>query len=435
MKIKILAVFVILAASRALIIADNHSQSSTTGKDTGLSGILGIVLADNPSLKAARARWEMMKQRVPQAKAWEDLRLSANSVAGRFVNIPAESMSQQSVMLEQELPLSGKNLSRGRAAVAEAAAAFEEMHRVELDVVTRSKSAYIKLAGAYAQLGINNRNQELLKQMVEISRAKYEVGAQSQADVLLAQTDLARLSETRALIERDIADQQSQLNVLMNRPAQMPFATPEPPVFKGKDISLESLGPIALANRPEIVIAQRKVESEKARLQLAKRQWVSDPAFNVTAQRYDETRHAVNEVDVGISLPLPWLNRAKYSAAIVEAEKSLESAQYEYEAACTEVLGMVRDQVAKIQTSEENYRLYHNKIVPLADQAVESTRSSYEADKTSFLELVTARRTLQDVDSSALNYLTDYQVALAELEAIIGSPVPAPKFISNPSSK
>ena len=54
-------------------------------------------------VKAARAKWEMMRARVPQASAWEDLRLDVDSVAGRFVNIPANSFMNQTLTLAQEL--------------------------------------------------------------------------------------------------------------------------------------------------------------------------------------------------------------------------------------------------------------------------------------------------------------------------------------------
>jgi outer membrane protein TolC len=56
----------------------------------------------------------------------------------------------------------------------------------------------------------------------------------------------------------------------------------------------------------------------------------------------------------------------------------------------------------------------------LANQAVETIRSSYESDKASFLDLITARRTLQDVDSAQLQHLIEHEVAIAELDAIIG---------------
>ena len=36
--------------------------------------LIAVVLRDNQTLKAAVAKWETMKARVPQARAWEDLR-------------------------------------------------------------------------------------------------------------------------------------------------------------------------------------------------------------------------------------------------------------------------------------------------------------------------------------------------------------------------
>ena len=48
--------------SQILCAADTLSQHE----------MLSVVLRENPRLKAARAKWEMMKKRVPQAKAWED---------------------------------------------------------------------------------------------------------------------------------------------------------------------------------------------------------------------------------------------------------------------------------------------------------------------------------------------------------------------------
>ena len=74
------------------------------------------ALRYNASIKAARAKWEMMKARVPQARAWEDLRAGVDSVTTRSVSIPPNSFMDQTAMLEQEVPVSGKNRSRARAA-------------------------------------------------------------------------------------------------------------------------------------------------------------------------------------------------------------------------------------------------------------------------------------------------------------------------------
>src|SRR5258708_21617104 len=90
---------------------------------------VNTALKENPTVKAARAKWEMMKARLPQASAWEDLRVGFDATAGRFVNVPTNSFMDQMGMAEQELPVSGKNRSRAPAATAEAGAAFGEFRR------------------------------------------------------------------------------------------------------------------------------------------------------------------------------------------------------------------------------------------------------------------------------------------------------------------
>ena len=393
------------------------SQTLPAAEMLSKDQILGTALRENQSLKAARARWEMMKERVPQAKAWDDLMAGVDLQRGGTVN--PFKVSDVEYMVSQTIPVSGKNLSRARATYAEALSAFQELRRVQLDVVTRVQGAYFRLAGAYGQLEINQRNQELLKQVAEISRKKYEVGTATQSDFLLAETELARLSEGKAMIERDISDQQTQLNVLANRPARHPLAAPQTLGFRGSSLAAESAESLALRCRPEVLMGWRKIEAEKAKLQLAHRQWIPDPAIRVAARQYDGFG-GIREYDTGIVFSVPWTNGKKYAAGVAEAQDSLASAQHEYEAARTEATGLVRDQLKKIETFASNYHLFHDQITPTAKMSVESTRAGYETDKSSFLELITARRTMQDIESAGLNQLVEHQVAIAELEAIVG---------------
>ena len=382
--------------------------------------VIRAVLQENQTLKAAAAKWEMMKARVPQVRAWDDLRAGVDWRAERSVNVPPNSFMDQTAMLEQEVPISGKNRSRSRAATAEARAAFEDLRRMELDLIMRARSACARLANGYAQLEVNRRNTELLNQFVQISRSRYEAGVATQADVLLAQTDAAKLLEAQADIERQISQEQSALNVLMNRSAQACLGQPSELVFTPQTLSLESLQASAIALRPELRRAQSRIDAERFRLELANRQRFPDPALNVKAQRYNSAAQAVSEVDVGVSIPVPWLNWKKYSAGVLEAQKSVEDAERQFGAARVETLGLVRDQLKKIETSAKQYELYRDDILPLARQTIGATRTAYEASTGGFLELITARRTLQDSESAALNRLVEYDVAIAELDAIIG---------------
>src|SRR6266404_4172382 len=327
-----------LVAMWRIAAAEPGSTEASTNGVLTIEQVLRDVLQNNPSLKAAWANWEAMKQRVPQARAWEDLRSGFDTVAGRFVSIPPNSFTDQKLMVEQAVPLSGKNLLRGEAAEAEAMGALADLHRRELDMVARGRTLFYRLGNAYEQLKINQGNTELLERFVEISRAKYEAGSKPESDVLIAETDLSKLHETRADILRQISDAESQLNVVMNRRAQSSLAHPSALTLPRSDaltlpLELEPLQSLALTNRPELLTARKKIEAAEAKLGAARREWVPDPSLRLEASRYNDASQPASEVMAGVSINLPWFNRRKYTAAIEEAKDMKAAAEYELESA------------------------------------------------------------------------------------------------------
>ena len=403
----------LLLALVTIAITPGIQASGALSKDE----IVRTALRDNQTLKAARAKWAAMIQRVPQENAWEDP--MAGVELQRTSTTRLDKVTDAEYMFSQALPVSGKNLSRARAASAEALSSYEEYRRAELNLVSRVQGAYFRLAGAYGQLEITRHNQTLLKDFSEISRKKYEVGTATQADVLLAETELAKVTQNVTMIQRDISDQQTQLNVLMNRRADAPLSLPEPLQFQPSSLEAGEAQALAAKLRPEVLMAARQTEASKARLQLAHRQWFPDPQIQIKARQFSGMP-GIQEYDTGVFVSLPWANPRKYSAGVKEAANTLESSRNQYEAARTEVVGLVRDQLKKIDTFASNYRLFHDQILPTATLTVKSTRAGYETDKNSFLELITAQRNLQDIESSSLNQLTEHQAAIAELEAVVG---------------
>ncbi len=349
-------------AIRNQIAADGGEYGAASSR-LSLGEVTSAVLENNPAIKEAEKRWRAAEERVPQAAAWDDPRIGGDS------------------------------------------------------------DSYFRLANAYDQLEINSKNVTSLGQIADISRTRYENGLESAANVLVAETDHSKLLETRRDLERNLSDAQSQLNTLMNRDAFAPLGAPAAASIKEANLSLARLRQIAFAQRPEVQMARAKIDTEKAKLQLAHRAWIPDPALMVKGQRYNDAAQAVSELDAGVSFTIPWVNPGKYSAGVREAGASVTAAEHGFDREQKEALRLLRDQLQKIETMHHHVELFRDKLVPQAQQAFEAERLSYESGKASFLDWITAQRNLRDIEAMGREHLANYQIALTELEAVIGAEI------------
>ena len=410
-----------LTLSLRAVDAGDREARPVRGDSLSLSEVTAAALANNPAIQQALKKWSAAKARVTQEAAWDDLKVSGSSRAARFVDVAPNAFTDQMLSVEQVIPITGKNLARARIAGADAVAAFEQARREQLDVLAKTRASYFRLLNAHAQLELNRKNLTSLRQIAEVSRSRYEVGKATLADALAGEVEASKLLESDQDILRDISAEQSQLNVLMNRDAFVPLGEPEETQIKSLHMSMEQARALAIANRPEIKIARAKIDMEKSRLELSRRNWIPDPAVTVQAQRYNDAAQAASELDAGVSFTVPWINPAKYSAAVREAKENLAAAQHAFERTNAESLGALRDALEKVHTLKHHVDLFRDKLVPQARQAFEANQFAYETGKASFLEWITAQRNLRDLEAMGQQHIADYNAALAELEAVVGA--------------
>jgi len=411
-----------------IVDAGENGSHITRGGNISLGDVTAAALANNPSIKEALRKWNAAKARIPQAAAWDDLRVGGESRVHRFVDVPPNAFMDQSASIEQPIPITGKNLVRGRAATAEAVSAYEQLRRQQLDVIATTRATFFRLANAHAQIEINQKNIISMRQIADISRTKFEAGTHSAADVLVAETEASKLLESERDLERQLSEQEAQLNALMNRDPFAPLGVPDEVTPKMPDLSPTKMRPLLFAHRPEIKIAEARIDMEKSNLQLAHRAWIPDPAVTVKAQRYNDAAQAVSELDAGVSFAVPWVNFKKYGAAVREAQENVGAAEQALKRSQTDALRLLRDQLQKIETAHHHLELFRDKIIPQAQQAYEANRLNYESGKASFLDWITSQRNLRDLEAMGRQHLADYQVAVAEFEAIVGAqfyPLPA----------
>ena len=98
----------------------------------------------------------------------------------------------------------------------------------------------------------------------------------------------------------------------------------------------------------------------------------------------------------------------------------MSATQSEAASAQTEALGLLRDQLTKIETLHHHIELYRNNLLPAAHQAVASYQADYAANKATLLTLLSSQRDLFELETMYYQDQADYQVAQAELGALVG---------------
>src|SRR5262252_772579 len=212
----------------------------------------------------------------------------------------------------------------------------------------------------------------------------------------------------------------------MNRDAFAPVGVPLMATVDHAHLSASRLQSITLAQRPEVQMAVAKINGEKSKLQLAHRAWIPDPAIAIKGQRYNDAAEAVSELDAGLSFTVPWVNPSKYSAGVREARANLAAAERGLDREQKEALRLLRDQLTKMETFHHHVELFGDKLVPQSREAFEATRLSYESGKATFLDWISGQRNLRDLEAMERDHLAHYQMAVAELEAVIGADIYSP---------
>src|SRR5258705_5244463 len=178
-----------------------------------------------------------------------------------------------------------------------------------------------------------------------------------QADLLLADNERQKIIEARRDLEQKLSDEESSLNVLMNRDPFAPLGRPADTAENSLPAPAERLRQLVLSNRPEIREAQTKVAMAKAKLELAKREWIPDPTVSLEAERYNAASQIVSQVGAGVSINVPWLHGKKYREQERESQGELSAAVSDFVGAKTEALGLLRNQLEKIETLHHHIEL------------------------------------------------------------------------------
>jgi outer membrane protein TolC len=125
---------------------------------------------------------------------------------------------------------------------------------------------------------------------------------------------------------------------------------------------------------------------------------------------------------LGVTFNLP-VRRERRQAMLAEASSEVAMASEELNSARNAIQYGIADLLAQLERRQKLAELYKTAIIPQAAQALESATISYRVNKVDFLTLLDSRVSLFNYEREYYDSLADYQMKLAQLEALVGTEI------------
>jgi outer membrane protein TolC len=408
------SVLVLLLSAAMYAVAQDSSPSGVLTLDE----VLGEVVATNPAITSARSKVEAQRRSITQAGALPDPNLTI-SWMGDPVPFKTQDMdpsSYRGVSVMQMFPLGGKRELRREMARKEVGAFEADQSATVRRLTAEAKIAFYEYAYSQKALEITSRNKARLQQLAEISEARYRVGKAMQQDVLRAQVEVSMLLQRTVALEQQRETAAARLNTLMGRPMEAPLPPAAEPVREELPV-LNELAQLAQANDPMLKREESMVERNKVAITMAKKEYVPDLS---AGYMYQQRSGMPDMYGMQFTVNLPIFYKTKQREGVEQAKLELIAAERSRDARHLELNYELKQMYAMAVSASKMMDLYDKAIIPQAELALSSAQSAYTVGNVDFLTVVTNFTTIQGYEIDYQRQLSDYESALARIEAITG---------------
>jgi outer membrane protein TolC len=406
-----------------LFLIPLSSQAQSEKKYVNVNQLVEEALQNNPEIQAAKKRWEVYKERVPQAFALEDPMFGFG-----IINLPTnfsfrdEDMTMKEFSISQKFPFPGKRPLMREMAEKEAEAVSAEIHGKIHQVIRDVKTVYYDLSHVYRTTQVIQRNKEILENFAKITETRYAVGEGIQQDVLKAHVEVSRMLDELIMLAQKKRALEAKLNAILNRSSETQVGEPEEVVFRKLPFTIEELQKMALEMNPTLKGMKKMIEAKEKAHALAKREYYPDFNFRFAyGQRDNAPDMKRRDMLTGMmEMNIPIFYKSKQDRKVAETKAEILVAEAQYRAMKNEIFFMIADMSSMIQRVERQIDLYKMGIVPQASLQVNSAMSAYRVNKADFMTLLDSQMTLYKYELEYHQALTEYEKNVASIGAAIG---------------
>lgn len=390
-----------------------------------LEDLIAEALERNPEVQAALHQYEAARRKPAQRAALPDPMLSIGYTSvGRpypLAGLGIQPMANAGLMFSQELPAPGKRRLEAAGAQEEARAALYLAQQVQLEVISRLKQAYYRLAYVVqAEENLRERSR-LLEELFRVAEARYAAGLAPLDDALRTQVEITVLEAERERLAGQFSLLHAEINRLLARSVPSPLGRPAKLALPGELPPLAELLEAAREDSPLLAEGKRRIAGAEIALNLARREaW---PDLALSGGYY--TMGAMGSMYmVRMDFRLPLFYGRKQRPALAERLELLSAERRRLEASALKLRYRIQEEHNAASVAARLARLYTATLTPQAQVALEASLASYQTGAADLAVVLGAFERLLRYELAGLEEIANYHAAVSRLEELIGKLLP-----------
>ncbi|MDO5436772.1 MAG: TolC family protein [bacterium] len=387
MKKILTAFFLILTTTTAFAIQED--------KKIDLKGAIELALKTNPEIQLAKLDVEIAKNKIKEANKLQNPSLEF------FQNIPKAGLGNpQTIGLDYTVEI----LKRGKrkaTAKSNSLSVSDNQKFLEYVLIAEVKKSYINLLVKKSHLKLIKEQENLSRELYETMKEETKKGNLPETEAIQAKIVLNRAIMYSNIARSEVVSAQNYFNSVMNT-SSINYDTKEDNLPDDYNLlmaispnatppSFEEIRNYAIANRFDLQMAKKEVETAKFALQEVKSQRIPDLAltggYAYQTKGMSEDGRFQSGGYVGASLVnLPILYN--YKPEIQNAEIETNKAELKYKDMETDAIRNVTDAWEKYLIARDNLNFYNKEILADSKELMVSSKKSLdkkEIDLTTFL--------------------------------------------------
>lgn len=417
---------IILCAIAALMIYSVQLRAQSIYNE--ISALTERALEKSPEIRMLESKQSALEHGITGQTHLSDPTLSLG-----LVNMPVNSfsfsqepMTGKMIALNQKFPFPGELSAKEKVLESDIRRVELEVREVENKIGFEIKTKYFELAASLSIIELLRENRELLSNLADVVRAKYEVGSARQQDILRNDVAITTIDE-RIIQQKQIINMLSAELRAMLYTDEFSIDIPQLPPLPDDIITSEEA--MRIASEERALLGQSLVDEQKMLLQKEYAGYFSYPDFSLTLQYNQRDELSATGTDlndflsliVGITLPLNY--GGKNDAMVYEAKSRADYYRQQYKSRLQLLRASVDKSIAVMQALKEREKLTNDVLRKQASQNYNASLSGYQVGDGSFESVIDAFNRLLEIEMALQKIRADYYKEKASLEYSIGTAV------------